>query len=333
MKIIVKSIAGSHLFGTNTPLSDKDFKGVYLPDAEDILLGKIKKSVNLSTNRSNTKNTSDDIDTEFYSLDKFLTMLAEGQTVAFELLFTPDSHIIEKSEIWDKIISIRKQLVHKKVKAFVGYCQQQANKYGIKGSRMGAIKSVIDRLSKVKHFEHIQSAYALYADLLDGNLIKHTEIQGKDKLFTYLEICGKKYDLVTSVSDLLNSLQKQYDNYGARAKQAELNQGIDWKAISHAIRVCHQAKELLLNGKITLPLNEEHREEVLRVKKGNEDFNKISPRLEELVEEIRAIEKISTLPEELNSDLIDCFIRYEYGKVISNWYNQLQKNYQGISDD
>ena len=29
MKIIVKAIAGSHLFGTNTPTSDKDYFGIF----------------------------------------------------------------------------------------------------------------------------------------------------------------------------------------------------------------------------------------------------------------------------------------------------------------
>lgn len=46
MKILVKAVAGSHLFGTNTEKSDKDFKGVFLPSADDILLGKFDQTVN-----------------------------------------------------------------------------------------------------------------------------------------------------------------------------------------------------------------------------------------------------------------------------------------------
>ena len=42
MKVIVKAIAGSHLFGTNTPESDIDYKGIYLPEPKDIILGKFK---------------------------------------------------------------------------------------------------------------------------------------------------------------------------------------------------------------------------------------------------------------------------------------------------
>lgn len=317
MKIIVKAIAGSHLFGTDTPTSDKDYKGVYLPDAEDILLGKIKKSVNLSTNKSNTKNTSEDIDTEFYSLDKFLAMLAEGQTVAFELLFTPHSHIIEKSEIWDQIISMREHLVHKKVNAFVGYCQQQANKYGIKGSRMNAIQKVLKGLPenytsyhKINHYESVFNSF------IDDKLIKWVNTEHNGQKYRYFEVCGRKFEDTAYVENVYLVLTKIYNEYGARAKQAELNQGIDWKAISHAVRVCHQAKELLLTGKITLPLVPENREEVLRIKKGTEDFNLISPRLEQLVDEIRDIEKKSTLPEGIEQSVIDDLIISIYSKVV-----------------
>ena len=103
MNIIVKAVAGSHLFGTNTPTSDTDYKGVYMPSKEDILLGRAKSSLNLSTNQTNEKNSSEDEDVEFYSLQKFMKMLDEGQTVALELLWTPDDMIIEESSLWREI--------------------------------------------------------------------------------------------------------------------------------------------------------------------------------------------------------------------------------------
>ena len=101
MNIVVKAIAGSHLFGTNTPQSDTDYKGVFIPDAKDILLQRAKKSISTKTGSNESKNTKDDIDVEFYSLQKFMEMLAQGQTVAIELLFTPANMILEKSPLWD----------------------------------------------------------------------------------------------------------------------------------------------------------------------------------------------------------------------------------------
>jgi len=69
MNIIVKMKFGSHLYGTDSEDSDLDYKGVFLPSKGEILLGRIPKSYSNSTKKGNEeRNTSDDIDTEIYSL-------------------------------------------------------------------------------------------------------------------------------------------------------------------------------------------------------------------------------------------------------------------------
>lgn len=51
MKTIVKTIAGSHLFGLNTENSDTDYKGIYLPSAEQILLSSYPETISQSTGK------------------------------------------------------------------------------------------------------------------------------------------------------------------------------------------------------------------------------------------------------------------------------------------
>ena len=51
MKIIVKMKFGAHLYGTATPDSDMDYKGIFLPTKEELLLGRVPKSYNYSTGR------------------------------------------------------------------------------------------------------------------------------------------------------------------------------------------------------------------------------------------------------------------------------------------
>jgi predicted nucleotidyltransferase len=58
MDLVVEMRFGSHLYGTDTPDSDVDLKGVYLPEARDILLQRIVPSVTLgrtSTSGSSTR--------------------------------------------------------------------------------------------------------------------------------------------------------------------------------------------------------------------------------------------------------------------------------------
>ena len=64
---------GSHLYGTNTPDSDTDYKGIYLPTAKEIVLGTYKKTISISRNKADKeRNTKDDVDNEFFSLDRYL---------------------------------------------------------------------------------------------------------------------------------------------------------------------------------------------------------------------------------------------------------------------
>src|SRR5205823_573622 len=76
----------------------------------------------------------------------FFKLLSEGQSVALELLFAPPSAIITKHIHWHYIIANREKLICKKVNGFMQYCMKQAKKYGIKGSRVAAIRLVSDFL-------------------------------------------------------------------------------------------------------------------------------------------------------------------------------------------
>ena len=65
--LIVKMFFGSHLYGTDTINSDKDYKGIYLPSKHDVLLNRVNKCYSESTGGNNSKNTSEDVDIEIYS--------------------------------------------------------------------------------------------------------------------------------------------------------------------------------------------------------------------------------------------------------------------------
>lgn len=129
---------GSHLYGTATPQSDVDLKSVYVPSADAILLQKVKGSLsNQRPKNAGEKNYAGEIDEESYSLQRFLGLAAEGQTVALDILFAPEWSMTAPPPLeWREVVANRHRLITKKSAAFVGYCRQQANKYGIKGSRM-----------------------------------------------------------------------------------------------------------------------------------------------------------------------------------------------------
>jgi predicted nucleotidyltransferase len=63
MKTLVRMQFGSHVYGTNVPTSDHDFKAVHLPDGRDILLQRPQNTINVKTKLDGTKkNTVEDVD-------------------------------------------------------------------------------------------------------------------------------------------------------------------------------------------------------------------------------------------------------------------------------
>lgn len=300
MNVLVKCVAGSHLFGTNTPKSDKDFKGVYLPTLENCISGEVKHSIHHSTNtKVGTKNDQSDIDTEFYSIQKFFKMLEEGQTVALELLFTPDEFIIESSPMWEFIKSKRNVLVHRNIKAFIGYARQQADKYGLLGSKMNEIDTMITILDRFVDRSTLKTNQDEIKYLMPTNHCSFKTTINKGIESEYLVINGKMFDTRSTVIDVKTRLIDMSQAYGDRARQAANNENIDWKAVSHAIRVCYQGIELLETGKITLPLK--NSEIIKSVKNGDLTFSESNDIIIKLFEELNTKYLTSSLPEKIDT--------------------------------
>lgn len=318
MSIIVKTVAGSHLFGTNTPTSDKDYKGIFLPTKKEILLGQYQESKSDTTGDDQSKNSSEDVDVELYSLKKFLKMIRKGDTAAIELLFTPEDLIIEKSPIWDKIIENRDMFLSSKVSGMIGYARQQANKYGIKGSRMGELSKCIEAMKKVHkelEFEKAKLKHGwerLEEELKGMDHIHFTELiiskNMENMKVPTIDILGKKFDYHNGFIHVLEILKKIYKNYGHRAREAKKNNGIDWKALSHAARVSMQGIELLRDKKVTIPLPEETRKVVLEIKLGKVDYKEVSRMLEDLLVELEEARDNSELPNEVDEDKLNNFM-------------------------
>ena len=107
-----------------------------------------------------------------------------------------------------------------------------------------------------------------------------------------------------------------YLGYGDRARKAQDNEGIDWKALSHAVRVGHEALELLHEHKITFPLS--IKSYVLDVKLGKVGFKQVAAQIESLLVKVEEAEKVSTLPDKPDTGWINDFVYKHYrNEVIS----------------
>lgn len=266
-RLLYLSVFGSTLYGTATESSDLDFRGVFMPSIQSIVLGKAKKSLRYSTGLENSRNSSKDLDIDLWSLENWLLhLLPEGDTGAVDLLFSPSNSActLMRSPLLDTVFS--KPILFLDMsnnKAMIKYCYSQAKKYGIKGSRLGALRLVqkwLDTHAYDGILENILDKVAVFVANDKYCFILNTH-EGKA-----LSLCGKIHLGTIKMEEFRKRVARDLERYGKRAREAEKNQGLDFKALSHALRAIDQMEELLLNGKIVYPLAS--RERLLQVKKG-----------------------------------------------------------------
>ncbi len=293
---------GAHLYGTATLESDVDYKGIFLPTKEEILLGRVPKSYNYSTGKDELRNTKDDIDIELYSLHYFIKLACDGQTVAMDMLHAPENMILQTSTIWDVIIKNRKKFYTKNLKSFIDYARRQASKYGIKGSRINATLQVLELLKNENPSQKMRTIW----DRLPR--IEHCyDVAPDPNGMKQYQVSGKSFQESATIEYVIPILEKFYNDYGRRAKLAAENKNIDWKAVSHALRAAYQTQEILTKNTITFPLRSA--DFLKNVKQGQLDYlSEVGPTLETLMEEVERLALASELPETEDRRFWDQFI-------------------------
>lgn len=305
MNILFSTVFGSHLYGTNIESSDRDTKAVYLPSRENILLQRVKDSINTN---------SDDQDFESFSLQKFLSLLMQGQTVALDMLFAPESFWLGASDVWREIVAMRPKLIHCGASAFVGYCKTQAGKYCVKGDRLAALQSTISALEGFLRDERL-SCFAALVDVINSPHVKYVEhpgANGESEMF--LSVCDRQFNVTCTIGYVLDQLRRLEGNYGKRARMAANGKGIDWKALMHAVRVANEAVELLATHRITFPRPEA--EMLLKIRKGELPYPEVTSMIEEGLRRVGIEQSASSLPKKPNRELCDGFVLRNYGKAV-----------------
>lgn len=312
---------GSKLYGTSTPESDTDYKGLFWPSNDSLIQCKVDKSLSSTTGDSNSKNSKDDVDVQLWSVHYWLNLLRKGDTNAIDLLFSmysSGSRITEECGVKDilgkfynspiELLDLRYHTGH------LGYVFMQTKKYGIKSSRMDILRRARDFFaSKLTDPEKESDRVKKYFDELiskmyNSSLCFEKETNGERCVW----ICGKGLTGSTSLKETVNRLTMEYAKYGKRAELARQNIGIDWKAVSHAVRACIQIIELAETGFLVYPLKKANL--VLDVKLGKMNWvTEVEPLLNDLINKAKnALLKLEQNPS----------MEENHAYIISNYYSQ-----------
>ena len=321
MKTVVKSYFGSQLYGTSTPESDTDYKEIFIPHPKDILMCRAMNHTNLNTNNSATKNTHDDVDHELYSLKYFLELAKNGETVALDMLHTPPELVVASDlpEVWKFVQDNRSKFYTTDMKAYLGYVRKQAAKYGVKGSRLAALREVKEFMDALQIHENPRLR-DLKVPLPQNEFCFWTHIEENPDTMSYYTMMGRKYMAGVKIAEFCGAVDKLWAEYGDRARKAEANEGIDWKALSHAMRGGLQLLEIYKTGDLKYPLADA--EEIKLVKAGKLPFAVVQERLEEIVGNVDTAAKEASkngMPDKVDIGPWEAFVEQVYAEAMKEY--------------
>ena len=294
-KLIYLSQYGSHLYGLNTENSDLDFRGVYIPTLDDIILHKDKDEINEELEigiEPTVLNFNDGtqalrvrqvkVDVKIFSLQKFIQLCSKADTNALDLLFsidTPADHTWQYKGLVKNVPEEMKyplRYIHEnrnklintdRLESPITYAFKQATKYGLKGERLKVlelVKQKAEYLKKNKILAELKTV--VVEDLIDHTDLMELEIpnnhlridvlDNKGKKEKYLFVCGVQHQFNLDLDKFIKRIEEKINKEYTSQRTIDAADGNDWKALSHAIRVLLEIKELLDTGNIQFPLKD-----------------------------------------------------------------------------
>jgi hypothetical protein len=301
--LICETVFGSHLYGTATEQSDRDYCGIFLPAAQDILLGRIPRTFSEGSGDDTRKNAPDEVDRQCFGLHHFVRLASQGQTVAIDMLFTPAELTRTTGQygwIWNELVKCRHKFLSKNMHAFVGYARSQAAKYSLKGDRLNQLKAFQDVLHEGC------DDYTTLADRWD--LLPRDDERENPQGVRELQIGGKWFGETTSSHHVRTAIDIAISRYGVRANQAAVKDGKDWKALSHAVRVSYELEDILTNGEIVFPLP--YASMLLDIKKGEYKLEQVQDFLDRSLARVEETMVASSLPDKVDMEWCDDLLIY-----------------------
>lgn len=269
-KLVYLSQYGSHLYGLDTPSSDLDFRGIYIPSINDIILHKDQDEINKEVQIDNNK-----VDVKIFSLQKFIKLCSKADTNALDLLFSLRTRADHQWKYEGLVYNVPQEMEYpvrfiynnrdklintNKLESPITYAFKQATKYGLKGERLKVLEDILQLCKEYQSYDFQDIPLYEFIEWADEAMPwddKHLKVDildNKGKKERYLFVCGVQHQFNLSLKTFTERIEEKIDKEYTSERTKKSKDGNDWKALSHAIRVLVEVQELLETGDIKFPL-------------------------------------------------------------------------------
>jgi predicted nucleotidyltransferase len=309
MREILRVVYGSHLFGTEIEGSDLDCKVVYIPSPENILLQRTRHLSEEEQQEAAGRLTKlidvrgPNLDIEYITLQRFLDLLTQGQTLALDMFFAPEeAHIGDAASEWLSIKANAQHFISSDTALFLSFAESQLRKYEDRSDRLGALEAATAFFQSMAALHNPTARVAEVQPSLMGLMCEYPtdlmsvakiESPGRQMEVVHFECCGKKVPFGASLKEAASIYRRAGRKYGERVRKSQSMGGTDWKALYHAVRIVREAEELLLTGKIIFPRPEAKL--LLSIRSGTIDRARVLSEIEVGLKAVKMAEPLTNL--------------------------------------
>lgn len=237
---VLIGLGGSHAYGTNTPASDMDIRGIAMHSKKDILLGQgFEQVINEVT------------DTTIYSLKKVISLLVNCNPNTVEILGLKPEHYLYVSNLGQSLLDNKDMFLSNRcIRSFMGYANQQM--YRLQQKSLAAMPQeqlnahIVKTLNGMRQMlEEQHGMYDVEAKLKDGQIVMS------------LHVDDYPAENLAGVLGALNNTLRDYHKNSSRNEKA-LAHGKIAKHSMHLLRLYMMCEDMLLYGEINTFREKEH---------------------------------------------------------------------------
>lgn len=292
---ILEIRVGSHLFGTNTPESDTDWFGIFMPcdemvygfqRCEEVDLGVVAKD-------ETGRNTADAVDFKVHEYRKFVRLAMQNNPNILHVLFANKENVFFSDSFGQNLLVSARMFPHKGAHhRFVKYADSQRHKMRIKPEKYAELIQGMEILEGLPDF-------TVMGELREGHP-PFKSLEGD----RYVRLGDLNFEAGVYVKKARGMVRERLSKATSRTSLFT-KYGYDTKFASNLIQLLKEGIELMETGWVVMPL--QYRQEILDIKQGKLSVETVLKIADDLVEEARDAYEHSDLPARPRVDEIEQF--------------------------
>jgi uncharacterized protein len=280
--IIYLTLTGSRAYGTNTPESDHDYRGIIIPPTiyNDGFLHSFEQKEGLEDYGT---------DSVAYNIRKFFKLAADCNPNILEILFVPEEIVVINTKYGEAIRAARRDFLSKRARySFHGYAYAQLKRIKLHKAwwdqeKSGNIPPKPDRAQRGLPLkprltkDKLQSLFAIPHDMVTeaerGYVVKE-RLYAEDK---------NKYD----------KWRQWKENRNPKRAELEAKYGIDCKHAMHLVRLMTMCEEILRDHEVIV--RRPDHQFLMDIRNGAWNYERLMEWVENQNEKLEVLGKSSTL--------------------------------------